>query len=93
MLGGLNAPPMGSSAPPQGTAISLGRLAADFDRAAYENGSHLKIASVVPLGPAVIAGLKAGDYVTQVDGHPVGARGGKVWVPVRYPQGVPAGLG
>jgi C-terminal processing protease CtpA/Prc len=73
MLGELNASHMGISAPPQGTAISLGRLAADFDRAEYDAGGRLKIASVVPLGPAILAGLKAGDYIVQVDGRPLGA--------------------
>ena len=74
MLGELNASHMGISAPPQGTQTSLGRLAADFDRAAYDAGGRLKVAAVVPLGPATIGGLKAGDYILQVDGHAVGAR-------------------
>ena len=69
MLGELNASHMGISAPPQGTQVSLGRLAADFDRAEYDAAGRLKVASVVPLGPAVLAGLKAGDYIVQVDGQ------------------------
>ena len=73
MLGELNASHMGISAPPQGTAITLGRLAADFDKAEYDASGRLKIASVVPLGPAVLAGLKAGDYIRQVDGHAIDA--------------------
>ena len=73
MLGELNASHMGISAPPPGTQISLGRLAADFDRAEYASGGRLKVAAVVPLGPAVIAGLKAGDYITQVNGHAIDA--------------------
>ena len=73
MLGELNASHMGISAPPQGTQISLGRLAADFDRAEYDAGGRLRVASVVPLGPAVLGGVKAGDYVLQVDGHAIGA--------------------
>ena len=36
MLGELNASHMGIAAPPQATQTSLGRLAADFDRAEYE---------------------------------------------------------
>ncbi len=75
MLGELNASHMGISAPPQGTQVSLGRLAADFDRAEYDAAGRLKVASVVPLGPAVLAGLKAGDYLVQVDGHAIGAHG------------------
>jgi tricorn protease len=73
MLGELNASHMGISAPAQGTTISLGRLAADFDRVEYDAGGRLKIASLVPLGPAVLGGLKAGDYILQVDGHAIGA--------------------
>ena len=73
MLGELNASHMGISAPPQGTQTTLGRLAADFDRAEYDASGRLKIVSVVPLGPAVLAGLKAGDYILQVDGRAIGA--------------------
>jgi len=74
MLGELNASHMGISAPPQGTQISLGRLAADFDRAEYDAGGRLRVAALVPLGPAILGGLKAGDYILQVDGHAIGAR-------------------
>ncbi len=74
MLGELNASHMGISAPPQGNQNTVGRLAADFDEAEYAAGGRLKVASVVPLGPAVLAGLKAGDYIVQVDGRAVGAR-------------------
>jgi C-terminal processing protease CtpA/Prc len=52
----------------------VGRLAADFDEAEYAAGGRLKVASVVPLGPAVLAGLKAGDYIVQVEGRAIGAR-------------------
>jgi tricorn protease len=74
MLGELNASHMGISAPPQGTQVSLGRLAADFDRAEYDAGGRLKVASVVPLGPAIVGGVKAGDYILKVDGHTVDVR-------------------
>jgi C-terminal processing protease CtpA/Prc len=73
MLGELNASHMGISAPPQGTQISLGRLAVDFDRAEYTAGGRLRVASVVPLGPGILGGLGAGDYLLQVDGHAVDA--------------------
>ena len=73
MLGELNASHLGISAPPQPGGVSLGRLAADFDRAEYDAGGRLKVASLVPLGPAAIGGLKAGDYLLQVDGQPVDA--------------------
>jgi tricorn protease len=74
MLGELNASHLGISAPAQGTQISLGRLAADFDRSDHDAGGRLKIASVVPLGPAVLAGLKAGDYIVEVNGRAIGGR-------------------
>ncbi|MGH9142251.1 MAG: S41 family peptidase, partial [Vicinamibacterales bacterium] len=73
MLGELNASHMGISAPSAGTRTTLGRLAADFDRGEYDVSGRLKITSVVPLGPAVVAGLKPGDYLVQVDGRPIGA--------------------
>ena len=68
MLGELNASHMGISAPPQGTQTTLGRLAADFDRVEYQQNGRLRLADVLPLGPAAIAGLKKGDYIQQVEG-------------------------
>jgi C-terminal processing protease CtpA/Prc len=65
---------MGISAPPQGTQTTLGRLAVDFDRVEYESSGRLKVASVVALGPAAIAGIKAGDFILQVEGKPIAAR-------------------
>jgi Tol biopolymer transport system component/C-terminal processing protease CtpA/Prc len=74
MLGELNASHMGISAPPQGPTTSVGRLVVDFDRAEYETGGRLKIANVVALGPAAIAGIKAGEYILQADGRAISAR-------------------
>jgi Tol biopolymer transport system component len=74
MLGELNASHMGISAPPQGTQTTLGRLAVDFDRAEYDASGRLKVAAVVALGPAAIAGVKAGDYILQVEGRTIGPR-------------------
>jgi C-terminal processing protease CtpA/Prc len=73
MLGDLNASHMGISGPPGG-ASSLGRLAIDFDRAEYESAGRLRVHHVVALGPAALAGIKAGDYVVSVEGKPL-ARG------------------
>jgi tricorn protease len=73
MLGELNASHMGISAPAPGASPTLGRLAVDFDRAEYDAGGRLRISSVVPLGPAVLAGLKAGDYIVQVEGRAIDA--------------------
>jgi tricorn protease len=74
MLGELNASHMGISAPPQGTPTTLGRLAVDFDRVEYESSGRLRLSGVLPLGPAALAGLKAGDYIVQVEGRPIGPR-------------------
>src|SRR5712691_1433737 len=74
MLGELNASHMGISAPPQTTGTTLGRLAIDVDRTAYEADGRLRVAGVVALGPAAIAGVKPGDYILQVDGREVGHR-------------------
>jgi Tol biopolymer transport system component/C-terminal processing protease CtpA/Prc len=73
MLGELNASHMGISAPPQETLITLGRLAVDLDRVEYEKNGRLRLTSVVPLGPAALAGIKPGEYLAAVDGRAVGA--------------------
>jgi C-terminal processing protease CtpA/Prc len=74
MLGELNASHMGISAPAQGPQTTLGRLAVDFDRAEYETSGRLRAAAVIPLGPGALAGIKPGEYLTMVDGRPVGNR-------------------
>ena len=73
MLGELNASHMGISGPPQPAQTTLGRLAIDFDRAEYESAGRLKVSNVVPLGAAALGGIKAGDYLLQVDGRELGA--------------------
>src|SRR6185295_3002027 len=73
MLGELNASHMGIAAPTQNTQTTLGRLGVDFDRSEYEQNGRLKLANVLPLGPAALVGLKAGDYVLQIEGRPTGA--------------------
>ena len=74
MLGELNASHMGIAASSQATQTTLGRLAVDFDRAEYESSGKLRITSVVPLGPAALAGIKPGDYLTAVEGRAIAAR-------------------
>jgi Tol biopolymer transport system component/C-terminal processing protease CtpA/Prc len=74
MLGELNASHMGIAPPPGGAAQSLGRLAVDFDRAEYESSGRLRVANVIPLGPAALAGIKAGEVVVSVAGRPTGPR-------------------
>jgi C-terminal processing protease CtpA/Prc len=52
--------------------LTLGRLAVDWDAAAYQRTGRLRIAHVVALGPAAVAGhLAAGDELLAVGGTPV----------------------
>ena len=39
----------------------------------HEKSGRLRIADVLPLGPAALAGIKPGDDILQVDGRPTGA--------------------
>jgi Tol biopolymer transport system component len=76
MIGELNASHLGISAPPPSTggpAASVGHLGVDFDRAEYESAGRLKIAGVVALGPAALAGIQRGDIIVSVDAEPLGA--------------------
>ncbi|MGE0360047.1 MAG: S41 family peptidase [Vicinamibacterales bacterium] len=68
MLGELNASHMGISGPPA-NGSTLGRLAVDFDAREYDASGRLRVSAVVPLGPAALAGIKAGDVITAVDGQ------------------------
>ena len=74
MLGELNASHMGISAPPADAQTTTGRLVVDFDRAEYESAGRLRVTKVVPLGPAALAGIKAGEYLLRVDGQALGPR-------------------
>ncbi|MHB8526499.1 MAG: S41 family peptidase [Candidatus Acidiferrales bacterium] len=71
MLGELNGSHLGISGPDQ-PKPTVGRLGMDFDRAEYESTGHLRVTSILPLGPAALAGgIVAGDYLTAVDGHAI----------------------
>ncbi|HEX3549192.1 MAG TPA: LpqB family beta-propeller domain-containing protein [Candidatus Elarobacter sp.] len=49
-----------------------GRIGVDWDPAAYERDGTLRVASVIPLGPAAVSGrIVAGDVLQAVDGVPV----------------------
>ncbi len=74
MIGDLNASHSGVSAPPSPSATTVGRLAADFDRAEYEKAGRLRFAGLVPLGPAALGGIRVGEYLRAVNGRPVGSR-------------------
>ena len=70
MVGELNASHLGAN-PPGNAQPSTGRLAVRFDRAEYEQSGKLKVTDVIPLGPADIAGVKAGDTILSIDGAAV----------------------
>jgi Tol biopolymer transport system component/C-terminal processing protease CtpA/Prc len=75
MVGELNRSHLGVFPPGGGPAATpVGRLGLDFDRAEYEAEGRLRITAVLPLGPAAVAGVRTGEYVTAVAGTPVGPR-------------------
>ncbi len=74
MIGELNASHsgMGPAAAASGTvAPATGRLGLRFDPAEYEQHGRLRITTVLPLGAGALAGLKPGDVLLAVDGHPI----------------------
>ena len=75
MIGELNASHTGISAPPRSAQIVTGRLGLEFDRGEYESSGRLRVASVLPLGPAALAReIAPGDVLTAVDGRPLDRR-------------------
>ena len=73
MLGELNASHSGISAGFGSAPTTTGRLGLAFDRAEYENNGRLKVTGVIPLGPAALAEIKAGDSIASIDGVAVNA--------------------
>ena len=53
---------------------ATGRLGLLFDTAAYERAGTLRVAGVVPLSPAAIAGIQSGDVLRAIDGQTIGSR-------------------
>jgi Tol biopolymer transport system component/C-terminal processing protease CtpA/Prc len=72
LVGELNASHSGVRAGGHAQPVT-GRLGLVFDTAAYERDGTLRVAQVVPLSPAAIAGIDAGDTLQAVDGHAIGA--------------------
>jgi C-terminal processing protease CtpA/Prc len=73
MVGELDASHSGARAPQKRESIT-GRLGLMFDRAEYEQHGRLRIASVLPLSPAAVAGgIEPGDYLLAIDGEPLDA--------------------
>src|SRR5262249_39510114 len=61
MVGELNASHLGISAPGDTTVNSTGRLGLRFDPEEYARSGRLKIANVIPLGPAAVTrGINVG---------------------------------
>jgi C-terminal processing protease CtpA/Prc len=75
MVGELNASHLGVNPPAGATMLSTGRLGLRWDAAEYERTGRLRVAEIIPLGPAAVAGdMRVGDYLLEVDGRPVGPR-------------------
>jgi Tol biopolymer transport system component/C-terminal processing protease CtpA/Prc len=77
MVGELNASHMGVAAGPRppGSAEppSSARLGLRFDRVELEEHGRFKVSEVIALGPAAVTrGIAVGDYVTRIDGTPLG---------------------
>ncbi len=73
MIGRLDSSHSGIYPPPGGNRTATGALGLMFDRVTYETQGKLCAEEVVPLGPAAMAGVKAGDCLEQVDGTAMGA--------------------
>jgi len=59
-----------ASAPPALAAPPVtGRLGVRFDSNEYASSGRLRIAEVLPLGPAAVTGIKVGDTIVSVDGQ------------------------
>jgi tricorn protease len=72
MIGELNASHLGISAPPDPNANTTGHLGLRFDADEYARSGRLKIATVIPLGPAAVTrGIAAGDIIVAVNGTTV----------------------
>jgi Tol biopolymer transport system component/C-terminal processing protease CtpA/Prc len=72
LVGELNASHSGVRANGRSKPVT-GRLGLVFDTAAYERDGTLRVAQVVPLSPAAIAGIGVGDTLQAVDGHAIAA--------------------
>ncbi len=73
MVGELNASHSGVNAP-AGAPPVVGKLGLRFDRKIYEQSGRFKVTEVIPLTPAAIGGVRAGEYLESVDGLTLGAR-------------------
>lgn len=73
MVGELNASHLGINAPGGGTSPApTGRLGLRFDPALLERG-QFRVTEVIPLSPAAIGGVRAGEFLQAVEGQALGA--------------------
>ena len=74
MIGELNASHTGIFAPGGSFPPSVGKLGLRFDRETYERTGALRIAEIIPLGPAALArGIDTGTYIRAVNGTRIDA--------------------
>lgn len=71
MIGDLNASHTGAQRQPPAQP-HVGRLGLRFDRVEYERSGRLRVSEVIPLSPAAVAGIREGEWVTSVEGAPIG---------------------
>lgn len=71
MVGELNASHLGAIAPGDATRTNTGRIGVLFDRDEYESHGRLRVSEVIPLSPADVAKIKAGDVIVAVDGKAI----------------------
>lgn len=71
MVGELNASHLGALTPNSDVRTNIGRIGVRFDRNEYESSGKLKVSEVIPLSPADVAKIKAGDVLVAVDGRPI----------------------
>jgi C-terminal processing protease CtpA/Prc len=75
MIGELNSSHTGVNAPPGATPSLIGRIGIAFDRDELASSGRLRIASILPNGPAdVTRALHVGDVVTALEGTAVDRR-------------------
>ncbi len=69
MIGELNASHLGISGDSSGVRPQTGRLGLDVDWDEYAEHGRVRVASLVPLGPAALAGgIRPGDYLVSLGG-------------------------
>ncbi len=71
MIGELNASHTGANAPGDTVRVTSGRLGVRYDREEYESTGKLKVREVIPLSPADVAKIRAGEFIVAIDGKPI----------------------